>query len=171
MSGLWIAGLRVLLSYKILFKLNLSTTMYFRSYVTLFAIALVSVGDAANCRPDLDLACVANGGALGKAASMWDARGDYCGLNKWKYAYCEAKNFKGYQVTINDSNPGANNQQTCWDALENIISRTSVIPIGNYSRESQANSYRASECQGRAGEYNYNGVKYVMSSCSNSNNC
>jgi hypothetical protein len=51
----------------------------------------------------------------------WSARQNYCGTNRWQTqtAYNE---FSGSSVvSIGNSSPGANGQQVCWDAYENMI--------------------------------------------------
>ncbi|UKZ78434.1 hypothetical protein TrVFT333_006174 [Trichoderma virens FT-333] len=57
-------------------------------------------------------------------------------------------------IFIQNSSPGGNNQQVCWDALENIINQCSSLGQG------QAFGY-----------YDYNGVRYRMGGCSNAHVC
>ncbi|KAF2120520.1 hypothetical protein BDV96DRAFT_671576 [Lophiotrema nucula] len=69
----------------------------------------------------------------------WIARQAYCGGGLWQ----TSSSFVANGVTIGNTNPGANNQQVCWDALENIISQCRLGGFGY-------------------GVYRYNGVSYYM---------
>lgn len=80
--------------------------------------------------------------AIGDQAA-WAARADYCGNDHWKSSHC----FKTNGVVITFTTPGSNNQQSCWDALENIIQQCE-----------RGNAY--------SGTYDYGGEEYSMTFCS-----
>ena len=87
------------------------------------AVAFIGVSYGATCEGGSALACVIADGALARTADLWAARQDYCGNNRWQSTSCFRYQTKTVPVFIQNSKPGTNSQQTCWDALENIINR------------------------------------------------
>ncbi|KAK7047574.1 hypothetical protein VNI00_006342 [Paramarasmius palmivorus] len=80
--------------------------------------------DAATCDQAAVFVCVEAGGALAFERDVWAARQDYCGNNRWRNQQCFRYVGSGVNripIYIELDKPGANNQQVCWDALENII--------------------------------------------------
>lgn len=90
-------------------------------------LGLFGVSQAADCNGGMAVACSINDGALGRVSDMWAARQNYCGNNMWKTTSCYKYKPSGPEspIWIYNSKPGANNQQICWDALEDIINRKS----------------------------------------------
>ncbi|EHK18413.1 uncharacterized protein TRIVIDRAFT_68434 [Trichoderma virens Gv29-8] len=118
-------------------------------------LALINVSHAATCEGGSAIACTINDGALPRVSDMWTARQNYCGQNQWQWNSCyRYQNGPATAIFIQNSSPGGNNQQVCWDALENIINQCSSLGQG------QAFGY-----------YDYNGVRYRMGGCSNAHVC
>lgn len=92
-------------------------------------LALFEAGRAATCDSSASLGCITNDGALARTEDMWTARQNYCGSNLWKTNSCYTYRHGNLKVTLQITNPGANSQQTCWDAFENIINRTSSLGV------------------------------------------
>ncbi|KAF7345694.1 hypothetical protein MVEN_01589200 [Mycena venus] len=79
---------------------------------------------------------------LASQDNAWAARQTYCGNNLWQTESCYVND----RVSIEFTNPDANNQQICWDALEDIIEQ---CERGDYA----------------TGNYEYNGAYYTMYFC------
>jgi hypothetical protein len=85
---------------------------------------------AASCDDTSVFLCVEQGGALARKETLNSARADYCGNNRWRNQQCFKYVGSGINKTpiyIELDKPGANNQQVCWDALENIINREFLL--------------------------------------------
>ena len=91
-------------------------------------LALAGYTHAATCSSTV--ACVLLDGFFARTESQYWAREQFCGGDRWKNTKCGvyrqgAEPFGPVRILI--SQPGANNQQVCWDALDNIIKRTCFI--------------------------------------------
>ncbi|KZO95065.1 hypothetical protein CALVIDRAFT_188560 [Calocera viscosa TUFC12733] len=78
----------------------------------------------------------------------WNGRQSFCGNSQpWKTDTCFEYSDGSEEVTFKISNPGANTEQNCWDAYQDIIDQC----CGNSGLS--------------GGVYNYNGVQYTLTMC------
>lgn len=79
--------------------------------------------NAATCDSGSIFVCVEAGGGFAQTDAMLNARQNYCGGDRWQTHGCyeEPATDGGSTVLIENSKPGANDRQTCWDALESIL--------------------------------------------------
>jgi hypothetical protein len=79
--------------------------------------------NAATCDSGAIFVCVEAGGGFAATDAMLNARQNYCGGDRWQTHGCyeEPATDGGSTVLIENSKPGANDRQTCWDALESIL--------------------------------------------------
>ncbi len=143
-----VAKLFLFLSYAIFFDSRNGSTaeimfLAFQRYFPLLALlANTRTASAADCW-GLGDDC----GIFGASdAEAWAARQAFCGDNYWQTNQC----LKSGPVVIQFSNPGANGQQACWDALQNIIEQ---CERGN----------------AEGGSYEWNGSTYTMEFCNLAN--
>jgi len=78
---------------------------------------------------------------VGTESLAWSARQNYCGTNRWQTQSSYNEWSGSSIVSIGNSSPGANSQQVCWDAYQNMIEQCR----------------RRGYCRG---VYRYNGVIY-----------
>lgn len=88
-------------------------------------LALAGYTHAATCSNLIG--CLLNDGYISRTDAQYYARQQYCGGDRWKNTGCAsysqgAAPFGPVKITM--SKVGANSQQVCWDALDNIIQRT-----------------------------------------------
>ncbi len=115
----------------------------FRTFVANFVLLLAGIQTASAADCDGDNPSSQCWGSYASASSAWSARAAYCGGNKWQ----DTSIFHSNGICIKFSQPGANGQQTCWDALENIIDQCRT----------------GSSCI--RGKYSWAGTYYTMSFC------
>jgi hypothetical protein len=88
-------------------------------------VAFIGVSYSAECEQSSSFLCVEAGGSLGRVEEYWNARGDYCGNDRWRTESCYTyKPRNSPAIYIQNSNPGVGDRNLCWSALENIIGRT-----------------------------------------------
>ena len=108
-----------------------TTTTAIALILTILLCCCCAPSNAATCDNGAIFVCVEAGGGFAQTDTMLNARQNYCGGDRWRTHGCyeEPATDGGSPVLIKNSSPGANDRQTCWDALEGILDGMCVFDI------------------------------------------